>query len=430
MSKQMHLMSFLTNSPMNHTVLSWTKPGDQRAENLGSLAHWVELGKTLEKGCFDAIFFADTLGGFDWYKQSMDNAIRYGVWWPTHDPSPVLAAIAASTTHLGLALTLSVSGTHPYIAVRSLSTLDYLSGGRVGWNVVTGAQRSEHQALGMDQLEHDERYDRADEYLRMCYEFWDSVSPDAVVMDKENHIFADPAKVKHVRFEGKYLRTDAVAPALPSPQGRPVLFQAGTSPRGTQFALKHSDVIFAIRRHRENMVDFMNDLRKTAGDKDPKVVFGMQAIVGGTEAEAKRKQEELADIPIEAALTRFSGSMGIDFSGYDLDCPMEEMDTQQSRGLMAAAAAAVGDKRLTLREAAMLWGTSSGMPKLVGTPEQIADEMEANWRATGCHGFNITPGINTQSIVDFVNEVVPLLQKRGIFRSEYKHTTLRGNLFE
>jgi FMN-dependent oxidoreductase (nitrilotriacetate monooxygenase family) len=429
MPKQMHLMSFLTNSPMNHTVLSWAKPEDQRADNLGSLAHWVELGKTLERGCFDAIFFADTLGGFDWYKQSMDHAIRYGVWWPTHDPAPILAAIAAATTHLGLALTLSVSGTHPYIAVRTLSTLDYLSGGRVGWNVVTGAQRSEHQALGMDQLDHDERYDRADEYLRMCHALWNSVPQEAVLIDKERQIFADPEKIEHVRFEGKYLRTDGVSPVLPSPQGRPVIFQAGTSPRGTQFALRHSDVIFAIRRHRDNMVEFMQELRETANGSDPKVVFGMQAIVGSTEADAKRKQEELADMPIEAALTRFSGSMGVDFSQYDLDRPMEEMDTQQSRGLMAAAAAAVGNKRLTLREAAMLWGTSSGMPKIAGTPEQVADEMEAIWRATGCHGFNITPGINTQSIVDFVDQVVPLLQKRGIFRKEYEYTTLRQNLF-
>jgi long-chain alkane monooxygenase len=161
----MHLISFLINSPINHTILSWSDPADERLEMLGSLKRWQQLAKTYERGLFDGIFFADTPGVFDRYKERSDEAVRYGVCWPPHDPVVLLSALAAATERLGLAVTLSISANHPYQAVRSLSTLDYLSGGRIGWNIVTGHLRGEHRALGLDQLDHDARYDRADEYM-------------------------------------------------------------------------------------------------------------------------------------------------------------------------------------------------------------------------------------------------------------------------
>lgn len=433
MSKQLHLISFLINSPINHTVLSWADENDNRLQALGDLALWQNLARTYERGLFDGIFFADTPGVFDRYKDSMDAAIRYGVCWPAHDPVVLLSALAAATKHIGLATTMSTGPYHPYSIVRQLSTLDYLSNGRIGWNIVTGHLRGEHRAFGLDVLEHDKRYDRADEYMEVCYALWDSISDNALLMDKKTGQFADPSKVKIVDHKGEYFRCHTTGAALPSPQRRPVLFQAGSSGRGQQFALKHADVIFSIQPHIEGMKKFMTDLKatsETANVKAPAVSFGLQPIIGGTEEEAKAKLKALeARIPIEAALTRLSGTLGVDFSEYELDRPLQEVQTQASQGLMKAMTAMLGaNKPFTLREAAMRWGLAVGIPQVVGTPEQVAAEMERIWRETGCHAFNITPTINSESVETFVDQVVPLLQKRGIYRTEYDGNTFRENL--
>ncbi len=428
----MHLISFLINSPINHTILSWSDPKDQRLETLGSLKRWQRLAQTYERGLFDGIFFADTPGVFDRYKERSDEAVRYGVCWPSYDPVVLLSALAAATERLGLAVTLSISATRPYQAVRSLSTLDYLSGGRIGWNIVTGHLRGEYRALGLDQIEHDTRYDRADEYMDVCRALWSGVHEGAVLADRRSGIFADPAKVDVIRHEGTYFRCHTVAPALPSQQGHPVLFQAGSSGRGQRFAIKNADVVFSIQPHMTGMKTFMQQLHAAAREADmpaPKVTFGVQPILGGTEAEAKRRLEELtARIPLEAALSRLSGSLGVDFSNMELDRPLEEQKTQGSEGLMKAMSASFENKRFTLREAAVRWGLAVGIPQLVGTPEQVADQLEAIWRETGCHGFNLTPTITPSSVEEFVDEVVPILQRRGIFRTEYAGKTFRENL--
>lgn len=433
MAGQMHLVSFLINSPINHTVLSWAAPGDDRLNGLGDLGYWQGIARTLERGLFDGIFFADTPGVFDRYRERVDEAVRYGVCWPPHDPVVLLSSLAAVTERLGLAVTLSVSSIHPYQAVRSLSTLDYLSGGRVGWNIVTGHLRGEHRALGLAQMEHDARYDRAEEYMEVCYALWNGVREGALKQDRESGIFADPGKVDVIRHEGAYFSCQTVPPTLPSAQGRPVLFQAGSSGRGQRFALKHADVVFAIQPHLPGMKRFTEQLRAVAAEngreKPPGVTFGIQPVVGGTEAEAKRHLEELtARIPLEAALSRLSGSLGIDFSQMELDEPLAEQKTQASQGLMAAMSASFENRRFTLREAAIRWGLAVGIPQLVGTPEQVADQMEEIWRETGCHGFNVTPTVTPSSIETFVDEVVPILQRRGVYRTEYAGTTFRDNL--
>ncbi len=435
MSKQMHLISFLIHSPMNHTILSWADPKDERLANLGSLKAWQDLARTLEKGRFDAVFFADTPGIFDRYKDRVDESLRYGVCWPAHDPSVLLPAMAAATEHLGLAVTLSVSAVPPYNTVRSISTLDYLSGGRAGWNVVTGHLRGEHRALGLEQLDHDERYDRADEYMEVCYKLWGGVHPGAVIADRATGAFADPAKVDRIDHQGKYFKCRGVPPVLPSAQGRPVIFQAGSSGRGQEFAAKHAEVMFSIQPHVEGMKRYMAQIKEAGarhGRKEPiRVTFGIQPILGGTEAEARKHYDDLlARVPVEAALARLSGSLGVDFSTFELDKPLDEIATQASQGMMKAMTAMVGGKRMTLREIAQYWGMGVGMMPIVGTPEQVADRMESIWRETGCCGFNLTPTINDGSIRDFVSEVVPRLQRKGAVRTDYNHTTLRANLAE
>ena len=330
---------------------------------------------------------------------------------------------------------MSITARHPYTAVRELSTLDFVTGGRIGWNVVTGHLRAEYRALGLAQEEHDARYDRADEYLAVCKALWSGVDPGAVIADRATGIFADLAKVRTVDLSGRFYSCHAVAPVLPSAQGRPVLFQAGSSGRGLRFAVEHADVMFAIQPHIEGMKTYMTQLKASAaatGRRDPvRVTFALQAVLGGSEAEARRHQQELeARIPIEAGLARLSGSLGVDFSTFDLDRPFVEVSTQASQGLMKAMAAVFGARRFTLREAAMRWALGAGMPQIVGTPEQVAAELELIWRETGCHGFNISPVETPGSIVAFVDEVVPILRRRGIFRPDYRATTFRGNLID
>lgn len=429
---QLHLISFLINSPINHTILSWADPKDVRLEALHSIHAWQDLARTLEKGRFDGLFFADTPGVFDRYKERSDDAVRYGVCWPPHDPIVLLSALGAATERLGLAATLSVSANHPYQAVRTLSTLDYMTHGRIGWNIVTGHLRGEHRALGLEQLDHDVRYDRADEYMKVCHALWQGVREGALKMDRASGEFADPSKVDVVKHEGAFFRCHTVPPALPSPQGRPVLFQAGSSGRGQRFALQHADVIFSIQPHMSGMKTFMTQLNTVAkehGRPAPKVTFGIQPIIGGTEREARQKLASLIErIPLEAALSRLSGSLGVDFSQMQLDEPLAEQSTQASQGLMKAMSASFDNRRFTLREAAIRWGLAVGIPQYVGTPEQVAAQMEEVWRETGCHGFNVTPTVTPSSVEDFVSEVVPLLQRRGIYRTDYEGQTFRDNI--
>ena len=433
MPKHIHLISFQINSPMNHTVLSWAHPDDNRLQALSDMKLWIDMARTLERGLFDALFFADTPGVFDRYRDRMDEAIRYGVCWPTMDPVTLLGAIAGATTNLGLAATVSTGPHHPYSVVRQLSTLDYMSGGRVGWNIVTGHLRGEHRAYGLQELPHDERYDRAEEYLEICHALWNSVGEGAILADKQRGVFADPDKVARIAHHGKYFDCNTVAPALPSPQGRPVLYQAGSSGRGQQFALKHADVVFAIQPDLAGMKKFMDDFRSQAAAAGrtpaPGVTFGVQIVVGGTEEEARRKLASFADrVPLEGAIARLSGTMGVDFSAMELDQPLAEVQTQASQGLMKAFSnIVVGDKPLTLREVAQRWGESIGMPQIVGTPEQVADQLEAIWRETGCHGYNVTPHIMSSSIDDIVDHVVPILQQRGVYPTEYVGKTLRDH---
>jgi len=432
MSKHIHLVSFLINSPINHTVLSWAAPGDNRLDALQEIAVWQDLARTLERGLFDGIFFADTPGVFDRYRDSHEDAVKYGVCWPCFDPVVLLSALAAATKHLGLAATMSTSSYQPWTIVRQLGTLDYLSGGRVGWNIVTGHLRGEHRALGLQQLEHDRRYDRADEYMEVCYKLWNSVKPGAILADRESGIYADPDKVEFIDHQGEFFSCQTVSPVLPSPQGRPVLFQAGSSGRGQQFAVSHADVVFSIQPNVAGMKRFMVNLEeaaKAAGKKAPGVSFGVQPIVGGTEEEAKRKLQDLVErLPIDGCLARLSGTMGVDFAGMDLDQPLAEIETQASQGLMKAFANIEGDKPLTLREVAIRWGLAVGKPQIVGTPEQVADRLEAIWRETGCYGYNMTPTVMASSVEDFVDQVVPILQKKGVYRTEYEGTTFRANL--
>lgn len=433
MATNMHLIGFMMHTPINHMTLSWADGEDRQLDGLGSMAFWQSLAQTLERGCFDGLFFADVPAVYDHYKDTTDVAMQYGVVWPTHDPVALIGIMTAATRHLGIASTVSTASWHPFLAVRSLSTLDYLSNGRVGWNIVTGNGRSEHRAVGSKQLDHDERYDRADEYMDICYALWQGIEPDAILADRDGGTFADPAKVAKVAHDGTYFSCHATPSVLPSPQGRPVLFQAGSSGRGQRFAIQHADIVFAIQPDLARMQTFMDQIRAAADtyqrNEPVRVVFAVQPFVAESKAAATAKRDAmLARIPMEAALTRISGTFGVDLDTVDLDLPLQEIKTQSSQGLVKAMSAMFGDNNITLREAVRMSGLAGLIPTVIGSPQEVADELEHIWRETGCHGFNLTPAVVPGGYEDFVDHVVPILQRRGIFRTEYEATTLRGNL--
>ena len=435
MASKMHLLQMLVSTATTHTLMSWTDPTDGQLDGLQDFAYWQGIARTLERGCFDGVFFADSPATHAVYKGSAVPSVQYGVSWPNHDPMPLVAAMAAATTHLGIGVTLSTTGTTPYLATRRISTLNYLSRGRVGWNIVCGFSAAEQLASGMgQQTPHDERYDQADEFMEIVYKLWDSVPDKAILMDKANGQFADPAQITPVDYKGKYLSCKAVGPVLPSKWGLPLRFQAGSSGRGMQFAMKHAEVIFAIQAHLPGMLKTMDQLKTAAAthghEHELKVILGLQPIVRSTEAEAKQRAEQLIErIPLDATLARLSGIVGVDLSQLDPDKPLVEMETQASKGLMAVFLSGSGDgKALTLREAADKWALSVGIPQILGTPEQVAAEIERIWKATGCYGFNLSPTTNPDSVDDFVDQVVPILQRRGIFRTSYEGESFRANL--
>ncbi|TMV08269.1 NtaA/DmoA family FMN-dependent monooxygenase [Arenibacterium halophilum] len=432
-SSQMHMVHMFFHSPITHTALSWANEDDGHLAGMASFAYWQDIARTLERGRFDAAFFADTPAASDQYRGSSDTPLKHGVVWPTHDPFPLAAVMTAATQHLGIGVTLSVTGNPPYLAHRRLSTLDYLSGGRIGWNIVTGHMQAEHKAIGQGLVPHDERYDMADEFMEICYALWDAYGEGALPMDKVSGVMAVPDRVKRLVHHGKYFQCEAVPATLPSPQGRPVIFQAGSSGRGMEFAVKHAEAIFAIQPHLAAMKRFREKFDKVAVEagRDPiGILFGLQYVLGSTEAEANQRLSDLKErIPLDAGLSRLSAPLGVDCSTLDPDQPLEDVPTQASRGMAEALSQMAGDgRKITVRDAAIQMGLSVGLPQVVGSPEQVADQIETYWRESGGLGFNLSAPTKPGMITEFVDHVVPILQKRGIVRTDYEGTTLRDNI--
>lgn len=434
MREIMHLCQMFFCSPISNTILSWADPADRQIEGLISLEYWQEIARTLERGCFDAIFLADTQAARADYLGRPDEAIKYGVVWPAHDPMPIAAAVISATKQLGIAVTQSLNGTAPYVAMRRLATLDCLSKGRIGWNVVTGGLATEHYATGATEPPDSEtRYAYADEYLQICNALWTSVSPDAILMDKQSGIFADPDKVQMVNFSGKYLRCKAVSPVLPSPQGRPVIVTAGASGPGVAFAVKHAEVVFANQPTPEAMKALQrrfDDVAASEGRSEPvRILFGVQVILGSDQEHARARADELAArVPVEASLARLSSAIGLDLSKFDLDAPFVAQGGHGSKGHLASYTSPINGRQPTLREVAGRVAISSGAPQIIGSSEEVANQLEGLWRNVGCHGFNIYSPIVPAAIDQFVGEVVPILQERGIFRRSYFGSTFRENL--
>jgi FMN-dependent oxidoreductase (nitrilotriacetate monooxygenase family) len=438
MKKRMHLVGFMLHCPMNHTILSWAHPRDKIGYHWAEPEFWQEIARTLERGKFDCLFLADQLAAFDVYQGSMDATLRYATQFPIHDALLVVPAMSVVTERLGFGVTATTTYHAPYLLARKLSTLDHLTKGRIGWNVVTSVHNNEARNCGLKtMLPRQERYDRAQEFMEVCYKLWESWEPDAVVMDKERGIFADPAKVHRINHTGKYFDVPGPHCCAPSPQGRPVIIQAGASEQGRDFAAQHAEYVFGIQLRPDAMRAFSEDVRRRAVNKygrkpeDLKIIFGIQVILGQTEDEAKAKQKVLNDkVPLDAALAILSGHMGFDFSQLDPDQPLEHLRVEGVQGILDALTIMLGKKKLTLREAAMFHGRSVSMPQVVGTPEQVADQLDYLMREGGGDGFQLSPTYAPGSFHEVVDALVPVLQKRGLHRKEYTGKTLREHLRE
>ncbi|GAY09618.1 coenzyme F420-dependent N5,N10-methylene tetrahydromethanopterin reductase and related flavin-dependent oxidoreductases [Pseudonocardia sp. N23] len=434
----MHLVGFSLWSPSAHMVGSWRHPESHGpGMDWASPELWQRIAQDCERGKMDGFFFAVGLAPYGVYQDSIAPTLRDGIQFPSPDAMLLLPMMAAATERLGLVSTLSTTYNHPYAAVRQFSTLDHLTKGRVGWNVVTSFQPREAEAHGMDPIPHAERYERAAEYMEICHEFWDSWDADAVVEDRENGVWADPDKVRDIDYSGTYYRAKGTGPMSPSPQGKPVIFQAGGSENGRDFCARWSDAALSFQMNVVQMKAFVDDMNARAEKfgrtaDQLKSFFGVQPIIGLSEAEAREKQDYLNGlVPPDGSLALLSGHTAFDFSTLDLDAPAEEIpDMPGIRGIWGAVTSLAdhGLDAMTIREGARAYGQSVLMPQLVGTPQQVADELISLWEESDGDGFLVTCPVRPGGYAEFSDLVVPILQKAKVYRHDYEGSTFREHL--
>ncbi|UHQ96213.1 LLM class flavin-dependent oxidoreductase [Natrinema halophilum] len=427
----MHIFSFEANNPLPHHVMgAWRHRNNRTADPTGP-QYWRELAQIAEQGKLDGIFLADGFAAYEQYEGSIDPTIKHGIQFPKHDPVHTIPIMSEATENLGLAVTMSTTFYQPYNLARKFATLDHLTEGRIGWNIVTSFHDKEAENLGLDEMvEHDERYEIADEYMEVVNKLWTSWDDDAVTQDYESGQFADPNKVNKINHKGKYFDVPGILPVTPSPQGRPVFLQAGQSDRGREFAAKHAEALFTINRSVEatrEFVDDINERAKSYGRKssDIKKLGGILPIIGETEKEAKEIEKQVKElVSYEAGLTAISGQADHDFSGHDPDMHIKDIEVGGVRGALDV----VAEETDSLREAATKFGFGVFIPRLVGTPEQIADKLELYVDEGGLDGFLFAQVFRPGTTFDFVEKVIPILQERSRFRTEYDGNTLRAHL--
>ncbi|WP_240420705.1 LLM class flavin-dependent oxidoreductase [Paenibacillus periandrae] len=438
MAKRMRLNAVEMANPVQDNAGLWLYPGN-RVERYKDLDYWIELAQTLERGKFDALFFADILGVYDVYQGSRDTAVREGMYFPINDPSYAIPAMAAATEHLGFVLTASLSYEHPYALARKMSTLDHLTDGRLGWNMVMSNLDSTARNYGLEQLDHDERYNRGDEYLEVCHKLWEkSWENDAVVRDRINRIYADPAKVHEIGHEGKYFKVPGIHLCEPSPQRTPVLFQAGSSDRGREFAAKHAECIF-LNAMTENETKFLvQDIRQRAeryGRNPEEVLFfpKINPVIGATEEEAQQELHNLlAYSSPEGALSLLSVWTGVDFSTVSSDDLLAFIRKGEQRSgtnyLFEFFKRNGGDEEWGIEQLSKYFAFGGVGSLRVGTPEQISDQLEQFMDHTGVDGYNIAYATRSETFEQFVSKVVPVLQHRGRVQTEYTTGVFRHKL--
>lgn len=423
----MHLNLFAFAA--GHHTSAW-RASDSSSHRLGDIAYWEHLARVAERGLLDAVFLADG--------QSADlGGVGSGPLWFL-EPVTTLTALARATERIGLVATVSATFWPPFHAARLLASLDHISGGRAGVNVVTSMNDTEARNHGMPALPpHAERYARADEFISVLNRLWDSFPSDAVLNDPSAR-WGDPARLSTLDHSGDFFTVAGPLNIPAPPQGRPVLFQAGASEPGRNLAAKYAEGVYAVAWDLEMAREYRLDVRRRAEvagrDPDELVVMpGLVTYVGRTGEEAREKQRALNGLlPVADALKGLSYFIGQDTSGWELDVPVPELpplaEFNGPKGRYATILRIIESTHPTVRELLGYLAAGGGHATFVGTPEQIADEMQRWIEGGGADGFNLMPPSLPAGIEDFVDLVIPVLQERGLFRTEYTGTTLRGHL--
>jgi FMN-dependent oxidoreductase (nitrilotriacetate monooxygenase family) len=434
--RQMSLVGFMQAGSTTVYAGSWRHPATEHG--FLDAGYYAKLGRILEQGCFDMMFFDDRLAMPGIYAGSVAEAVRLGARPVKLDLSVVLGVLAGATEHIGLGATYSTTYYSPFHVARTFATLDHLTGGRAAWNVVTSVNDSEAQNYGFDEhIPHDQRYDRADEFLEATTGLWDTWEDDALVLDRASGTFADPAKVHELGYDGKWFRVRGPLTVPRGPQGRPVLLQAGSSGRGREFAARWAELIFTgdpdidiARNHYKDQKE-----KVAAGGRAPesvKMLPMVYTVVGESRAHAEEREQVFLNDLVDpmASLTLLSELMNYDFSGMALDDPItDELVESVSgiRGLVQNLRAHIGGT-VTLADLAGHRATLLQGPRFVGTGPEVADQMEHWIESDACDGFTIAATHTPGAYEDVVRLVVPELQRRGVFRDRYAGTTLRDTL--
>jgi FMN-dependent oxidoreductase (nitrilotriacetate monooxygenase family) len=427
--RQMHLNLFVHSR--GHHEAAWRHPLASPLA-LTDIDYFTGLARKAEQGCFDSIFLADTLAAGD------DVASAPRVWL---EPVTTLAALIGVTSRIGLIATCSTTYTEPFNLARQFASLDHMSNGRVGWNIVTTWLATASGNFGLaEPLTHAERYERAEEYMDVVKALWDSWADDAIIDDRAGGVYARAASIRPINHQGPHYQVTGPLNMPRGPQGRPVFVQAGSSDTGKAFAAKHAEAVFTAQMEKATAIDFYTDLKRqaVAAGRSPDQILilpGLSPVIGGTEVEAARISRELSDLSDpEVGRKRLSGRFGgHDFSHLPLDKPLSPEDfpdpatVQAARSRTEVIVGLVRREKPTLRQLLGYMAGARGHFVTAGTPEQIADLM-ADWFKNGAaDGFNLMPPILPAMLDVFVDEVVPLLRRRGLFRSEYAADTLRGH---
>lgn len=436
MSREIRLNAFDMNCVGHQSPGLWRHPRDQ-AWKYKDLDYWVDLARTLERGRFDGLFIADVLGVYDVLNGNVNAALKHSAQVPVNDPLQLIPTMAYLTEHLGFGLTASLSFEHPYTFARRISTLDHLTKGRIGWNVVTSYLNSGALNIGQSaQTNHDDRYGLAEDYLEVCYKLWEgSWEDDAVVRDRDKGIFTHPHKVHPINHNGPHFTVPGIHLSEPSLQRSPVLYQAGASSRGKDFAGAHAECIFVAAPSKAVLKRYVANVRDAAArvGRDPRdiLAFNLQTVIlGETDAEAKRKFDEYRKyVSYEGALTLISGWTGIDFGQFATNEVLRHRHTNAVQSAVETFTTIDPTKEWTVREMADWVGVGGFGPVFVGSPSTVADLMQEWMEDTDVDGFNLAYAVTPETFQDTVDLLVPELQKRGVYKTDYRQGTLREKLF-
>lgn len=436
MPKEIRLNAFHMNAPSHSWAGLWAHPSDASVLH-DTPDYWANLAKTAERGKLDAVFLADVIGVYDVYGGSADTAIRTGAQAPTLDPFPVVPLMAAVTEHIGFGVTATLTYERPYLLARRFSTLDHLTRGRMAWNIVTGILDSGAKGAGRDGLtRHDQRYAAAEEFLEVVYALWEgSWADDALVRDRQTRTYTRPDRVRRISHHGVHYDLDAIHLVHPSPQRTPFLFQAGASDAGRAFAGSHAEAVFVNGHTKPLVAGTVRDIRAHAVKNgrqadDVKIFLGTTVIVAPTDAEAHDRHTEYQRwIDDEGSLALLSGWSGTDLSRYGLDEPIEHIDSNAMRSLIEAITTRSPDRRWTVRDLVRFGQVGGRGAFIVGSPTTVADEIERWVEEADVDGFNLTRVVVPEGLEAVVDLLVPELQSRAMFKTEYAPGPFRQKIF-